>query len=176
MFNSCFLTFYFTLLGQRLNNKPHGNQLENSNVFRCNGQYMDRSSQVGSKSNVMNCICDGHQCLCLGIFPVWHNCQLVKSQRHIDKYIHCWDIYEGFKHHLPRVFVVFIYLNFSSVRYVTVITSNSKHWWVGSRAGWSEKNKRHFFLPININIFKLWPLEIIRNCTENNHMIKCGEK
>lgn len=48
---------------------PHGNKLENSDIFCCNGEDMERSSQVWCKCNIMDCISDSHQRLCFGIFP-----------------------------------------------------------------------------------------------------------
>lgn len=45
---------------------------------------------------------------------------------------------------LPCVFVVFVDLDFPTVRYITVVTSHCKHRRVRTRAGWRKgQRKRH---------------------------------
>lgn len=101
---------------------------------------MERSPQVWSKCNIMDCISDGHQRLCFCIFPCGLGKKVIKNSNHI---VLLRNIYKRVTHthtapqdYLPCVFIILIDLYFPTIGYVTVVTPHCKHRRVGARAGW----------------------------------------
>lgn len=128
-------------IATRWNGAPYRNKLKDSDVFGCYGKDMERSSQVWCKGNIVDSVGDRHQRLCFSIFPlemVMKKKQLLdtddllknSSQRFYQKE---WRIIIWLRCS-PCVFIVLIDLYFSAICNIAVITSNCKHWGVGTRA------------------------------------------